>query len=274
MTTENTTPVTTAADIEAQAAADAAAVATAAPTAVVDAKIVEADAVSMPAALIDMATDAAPAAFVAPEIPEGEIQKRLADMADKKQIDADSIVPIPGMFYARVIKDDELVPGKELQCDTVDGLAELVAADPEIPDDSEIIVFQDVTAKFMDGTDAGKIRNGALRTTKVQMAAKTHLNLSPARTLDVISQFINDILKVSDLKGVVITMLSESSGLGGFSVFSTTRLMDNQDATMLVNGMRGHSDILKENLVKAGLVVDDETGGIITPGSVKWTPRT
>jgi len=71
---------------------------------------------------------------------------------------------------------------------------------------------------------------------------------------------------VSDLMGVSITMLSKSEGIKGTSIiFDET--FDKEAASMLCNGLKGHSEELTAAMDKQFGIVEQDDSPIIIPGA-------
>jgi phage I-like protein len=104
------------------------------------------------------------------------------------------------------------------------------------------------------------------------MAVLDHEVVAPEQALLMLERFVNNLFTVSDLTAAIITVTSESKGVGGKTIINTKFKVADEDIVRLIEGADGHVATFKLAMQQQGMEFPTDTT-IITPGSPGFTPQ-
>jgi len=94
--------------------------------------------------------------------------------------------------------------------------------------------------------------------------------IQPEQALMMLEQFINNLGSVSDLVGALITVVSESKGVGGKTIMNNKFKIEPSDIIRLAEGADGHVTTFRVAMQQQGVQFPSDNT-IVTPGQPGFT---
>jgi hypothetical protein len=107
-------------------------------------------------------------------------------------------------------------------------------------------------------------------TANAVMAQLAQQVVQPEQALMMLEQFVNNLGTVSDLVGVLVTMVSESKGVGGKTIMNDKFKIGPEDIIRLAEGADGHVATFRVAMKQQGVQFPEDSA-IVTPGQAGFT---